>query len=76
MFKKIIRSIIPPIFLYLYSKFLSTQKNSLFDGDDHLFKKSIDDIKIYGEYGCGQSTNWVLRNSSSKVISVETDSPS
>jgi len=69
--KKIIRSLIPPIFPYLYAKIFSTKKNSLFDGDDHLFKKSTVDIKIYGEYGCGQSTTWILRNSSSKVISVD-----
>ena len=69
--KKIIRSLMPPIFPYLYAKIFSTKKNSLFDGDDHLFKKSIVDIKIYGEYGCGQSTTWILRNSSSKVISVD-----
>tara|TARA_Y200000002_G_scaffold382817_1_gene401472 strand:+ start:4633 stop:5271 length:639 start_codon:yes stop_codon:yes gene_type:complete len=72
MFKKIIKSFIPPIIPYLYLKFFSTKKKSLFDGDDLLFKKSIEDIRIYGEYGCGESSTWMLKNTSSLVISVDT----
>tara|TARA_B100000212_G_C27348933_1_gene522701 strand:+ start:171 stop:809 length:639 start_codon:yes stop_codon:yes gene_type:complete len=71
MFKKFIKSFIPPIIPYLYLKFFSYKKNSLFDGDDFLFKKSIEGIKTYGEYGCGQSSKWMLNNTSSKVISVD-----
>ena len=71
MFGKIIKSFIPPVIPYLYLKFFSSGKNSLFGGDDFLFKKSIDGIKIYGEYGCGQSSKWILDNTSSKVISVD-----
>ena len=71
MFKKIIKSFIPPIIPYLYLKFFSNRKQSLFGGDDFLFKKSIEDIKIYGEYGCGLSSTWILNNTSSKVISVD-----
>ena len=71
MFKKIIKSFIPPIIPYLYLKFFSSEKKSLFDGDNFLFKKSIEGIKIYGEYGCGLSSKWMLKNTSSKVISVD-----
>ena len=71
MFKKIIKSLIPPIIPYLYLKFFSSEKQSLFGGDDFLFKKSVDGIKIYGEYGCGLSSKWILNNTSSKVISVD-----
>ena len=71
MFKKIIKSFIPPIIPYLNLKFFSLKKNSLFDGNDFLFKKSIEGINIYGEYGCGRSSKWVLSNTSSKVISVD-----
>ena len=71
MFKKIIKSFIPPIIHYLYLKFFSSKKHALFDGDDFLFKRSIEGIKIYGEYGCGLSSKWVLNNTSSKVISVD-----
>tara|TARA_Y100001968_G_scaffold212470_1_gene195647 strand:+ start:71 stop:709 length:639 start_codon:yes stop_codon:yes gene_type:complete len=71
MFKKIIKSLIPPNIHNLYLKFFFNKNNSLFDGDDFLFKKSIEDIKIYGEYGCGQSSGWMLKNTKSKVISVD-----
>ena len=71
MFKKIIKLFLPPIIHYLNLKFFSSKKHSLFDGNDFLFKKSIEGIKIYGEYGCGRSSKWVLSNTSSKVISVD-----
>ena len=71
MFKKIIKSFIPPIIPYLYLNFFLSEKKSLFGGDDFLFKKSIEGIKIYGEYGCGLSSKWILNNTSSRVISVD-----
>ena len=71
MLKKIIKSFIPPIIPYLILKFFSSKKHSLFDGDDFLFKKSIEGIKIYGEYGCGLSSKWMLKNTNCKVISVD-----
>ena len=71
MFNKIIKSFIPPIIPYLNLKFFLIRKHSLFDGDDFLFKKSVEGIKIYGEYGCGLSSKWMLKNTSSKVISVD-----
>ena len=71
MFKKIIRFLLPPIIPYLYLKFFSSLRKSLFDGDDFLFKKSLEGIKIYGEYGCGLSSKWMLKNTNCKVISVD-----
>ena len=44
----------------------------LFDGDDSLFKKIVREAKVYGEYGCGDSTIWTLENTSAKIISVDT----
>ena len=44
----------------------------LFDGYDKLFKKHIKDIKIYGEYGIGNSTTWVYQNTNAKILSVDT----
>jgi hypothetical protein len=74
--KKFIELVIPPILLsmYFYFKNKNFSPNSLFDGDDVLFKKLIKDIRIYGEYGCGKSTNWVLKNTSCKILSVDTSS--
>ena len=71
MFKKIIQLLLPPIFPYLYLKFFSSLRKSLFDGDDFLFKKSLEGIKIYGEYGCGLSSKWILKNTNCKIISVD-----
>ena len=48
-------------------------EDRLFDGDDELFKELILKANIYGEYGCGKSTSYVLRNTNCKVISVDTD---
>ena len=71
MITKIIQLLLPPIIPYLYLKFFSSINKSLFDGNDFLFKKSIAGIKIYGEYGCGLSSKWMLKNTSCKVISVD-----
>ena len=52
----------------------SEQKDSiLFDGDDYLFKQYLINCNFYFEYGVGASTNWVLKNTKSKIISVDTD---
>jgi len=45
----------------------------LFDGSsDELFKLCAKACDVYGEYGSGQSTQWVYRNTNSQVISAET----
>ena len=44
----------------------------LFDGDDNLFKKILNKSIVYGEYGCGLSTNWVLNNTQANILSVDT----
>ena len=43
----------------------------LFDGDDQLFKDIVKKARIYGEYGCGESTKWVLKNTSAQIFSVD-----
>ncbi len=45
----------------------------LFDGDDTVFKDALSKARVYGEYGVGDSTVWVLRNVSSAVLSVDSD---
>lgn len=72
MIKKLLKLVISPIFFKIYFYLKSFFPNSLFGGHDILFKKSIRDIKVYGEYGCGKSTNWVLNNTSSIILSVDT----
>ena len=48
--------------------------NILFNGNDILFKKLINNSKTYLEYGSGKSTLWTLRNTNNKIYSIETDS--
>jgi len=45
---------------------------SLFGGNDNLFKKVLKASKSYGEYGCGESTLWVLENTDCSVVAVDT----
>ena len=51
----------------------SKDEKILFDGDDYLFKRYLKNCNIYFEYGVGDSTIWVLKNTSSRIISVDTD---
>lgn len=44
----------------------------LFDGDDYLFKKLVEESKIYFEYGCGQSTEYVYKQTQASIFSVDT----
>jgi hypothetical protein len=47
----------------------------LFDGDDILFKSILlNNTKVYAEYGCGASTEWVAKNTTTKIYSVDTSS--
>ncbi len=50
---------------------MSNKLTMLFDGDDHLFKDVIKLSKNYGEYGCGLSTEWVLKNTNANILSVD-----
>ena len=49
------------------------EESILFDGEDYLFKKYLINCDYYFEYGVGASTRWVLENTKSKIISVDTD---
>jgi len=43
----------------------------LFDGDDEAFKRIASRSRVYGEYGSGTSTIWMLENTSALVLSVD-----
>lgn len=73
MLTKVIKLLIPPIVPIMLSKIRAMfLRDALFGGDDQLFKDLLDGVEIYGEYGCGASTNWVLKNTKAKVIAVDT----
>lgn len=44
----------------------------LFDGDDEMFKEAALSCQVFGEYGIGQSTVWVSRNTRARMFSVDT----
>jgi hypothetical protein len=48
-------------------------ENTLFDGDDKLFKSILKNTIIYGEYGSGKSTVWVLNNTNAIICTVDFD---
>ena len=50
---------------------MSHSLKTLFDGDDILFKDVLRTSKIFGEYGCGSSTEWVLKNTNANILSVD-----
>lgn len=51
----------------------SLDEEFLFDGDDYLFKTQLNNVQVYGEYGCGKSTVWVANHlADTKIISVDT----
>jgi len=60
--------------IHFFKNFTKNNQNEikLFDGDDSLFKNIVREAKVYGEYGCGNSTIWTLENTSAKIISVDT----
>lgn len=53
-------------------KRLKIRQQLLFNGDDGLFRKVLTETKLYGEYGCGLSTQWVSANTNCFIFSVDT----
>jgi len=74
--KNFIKLFIPEIILIPVRTILLNQKinhsNKLFDGNEELFKKNITSDIIYGEYGCGKSTEYILDNYDIPIYSVDT----
>ena len=71
--KKILKLFIPEIILIIKRKIFNQLNVSeeLFAGYSKLFKNNLHSQTIYGEYGCGQSTLYVLSNFNIPVYSVD-----
>jgi hypothetical protein len=71
---RFLKILVPPIFLMIFYKIkkMYTDSDSLFDGDDALFKAYVADACVYGEYGSGCSTSWVFENTQCDIYSVDT----
>ena len=72
MLVKILKACVPPIIFNAVRKIRGVSPNVLFYVDDSLFKDEIRQVDVYGEYGCGKSTSWVLKNTSAFVVAVDT----
>lgn len=75
--RNFIIQILPPFLFQILNnlrrRILFTE-NKLFDGNDNLYKEHIKKCRIYGEYGVGKTTNWVLRNTNCKIVCVDSSS--
>jgi len=75
--KSLLEGLVPPYVLAFVRRVVGKIKPAtndliLFDGDDIAFKELVSKAALYVEYGCGQSTIWASRNSSARIISVDT----
>jgi len=81
--KKFIKLLTPPLLIIMANKVRNPRKkidtgntgedkDSLFDGQDQLFKRVIATAKCYGEYGCGASTVWVAEHTKARIRSIDT----
>tara|TARA_Y200000002_G_C22671923_1_gene660408 strand:- start:175 stop:807 length:633 start_codon:yes stop_codon:yes gene_type:complete len=70
----VINLFIPKIFIISIRKIKNIFKNNavLFNGKDQLFKENLNNALVYGEYGCGESTNYVLNSYQIPIYSVDT----
>ena len=73
--KKIIKLFIPEI-IFIIKRILLNKPNrvnekELFGGYTKFLKKSLTAESIYGEYGCGKSTYFILENFDIPVFSVD-----
>lgn len=64
---------IPPIAIKAIN-YIGRKKRSspLFDGDDSLFIREALRSEVYGEYGMGASTLWMVENTDAQVMAVDT----
>ena len=69
----ILKLFIPEIIFIIKRKLLNLSFGSkrLFAGYSQLFKNNLSSQTIYGEYGCGESTLYVLKNFNILVYSID-----
>lgn len=70
---RLFRAFMPPVIFNFIIKLVNKRKSLLFDGEQNslLFKKYIKSCKVYGEYGCGLSTDYVLKNTNCSIVSID-----
>jgi hypothetical protein len=69
---------LPPVLVLAFHRLFdppaSEESTGLFDGDDRMFKTLVGEAEVYGEYGVGESTVYVLENTRAQVMAVDTSS--
>lgn len=70
---RLFRAFTPPIIFNFFTNLIRKHYAILFDSEDNsiLFRKYIVNSKVYGEYGCGLSTQYVLDNTTIPVLSID-----
>lgn len=69
---RLFRALTPPI-IFRPIALLLAREPELFDGAENsiLFEKYLNFCKVYGEYGCGLSTQYVLDNTMIPILSID-----
>lgn len=76
MIKSFFRNVTPPLIWNFGAWLYRTPErniNFLFDSGGEHFKNVVKKSAVYGEYGVGKSTRWILRNTDVKIVAVDTD---
>jgi hypothetical protein len=66
-----LKSLLIPAMEKLTAPWRTRNDGRLFDGDEASFIKYVSKAKVYAEYGVGQSTDWVHRNTSAMILAVD-----
>jgi hypothetical protein len=73
--KALVKGLLPPMAWDLTRKMKGKAKappERLFDGDDAMFRRVVDEARVYGEYGVGASTNYIYDHTDAYIMAVET----
>jgi hypothetical protein len=72
--RKFVTLCVPPFVILGLKKIRSLfpSHKELFNGDGELFKKYVAKAKLYGEYGVGESTQYVFQNTTAVIRGVDT----
>ncbi len=76
--KEFIKDLVPPLIWRFFSNIRKykiaesfVESDIIFEGNMELFLELIKNCNVYGEYGCGQSTVWMARNTKCKILAVD-----
>lgn len=77
MLNQVLRNVLPPVVYKAGAKVRRRSRprkddaDTLFDGDDRLFKEVVARARVFAEYGCGASTIWVANHTPARILSTD-----